>query len=286
MTIYVKPQKHSKLKNMKYFLSISFIICISIISYSLYPKMRAKYIENEAFIIDSIYFKQKFILDSIEKAAWYSFYKEELKKDSFNIIENMEKKYPIQSEAFSHAWQPYEEEIQKNYEKELNNIRERVKRGPKKGIKNAYINFIFKTILTVKERFHLVFAEYFLYDITKDGKPELFIIEGSCCADTELLIYTYKNGKMKLIYKDNEAAYYNYYKRKNYILITGQHQGTAYWYKLTYNNRKIKKKKIFEENTWILDENGDGYDRDYTQPPGTLIERFSCMDTIPICELK
>ena len=91
---------------------------------------------------------------------------------------------------------------------------------------------------------------------------------------------------MKLIYKDNEAAYYDFYKRKNYILITDQHQGTAYWYKLTYNNRKIKKKKIFEENTWILDENGDGYDRDYTQPPGTLIERFSCMDTIPIYEFK
>ena len=60
----------------------------------------------------------------------------------------MEKENPIQSiqsEAFSWAWEPYEEEIQKNYEKELNNIRERIKRGPKKGIKNAYINTIFKT---------------------------------------------------------------------------------------------------------------------------------------------
>ena len=270
---------------MKCFLSIAFVICLSIISYSLYPKIRAKYIENEAFLIDSIYFKQRFILDSIAKVAWYSFYKEELKKDTFNIIKNMRKEFPIQWEAFQNAWQPYEEEIQKNYEKGLNNIRERVERGPKKGIKNAYINFIFKTKLTVKEGFHLD-AEYFLYDITKDGKPELFIKEGTCCANTELLIYTYKNGKMKLIYKDNEAAYYDFYKRKNYILITDQHQGTAYWYKLTYNNRKIKKKKIFEENTWILDENRDGYDRDYTQPPGTLIERFSCMDTIPICELK
>ena len=36
---------------MKCFLSIAFVICLSIISYSLYPKIRAKYIENEAFLI-------------------------------------------------------------------------------------------------------------------------------------------------------------------------------------------------------------------------------------------
>ena len=71
---------------MKYFLSIAFVICLSIISYSLYPKIRAKYIENEAFLIDSIYFKQRFILDSIAKVAWYSFYKEELKKTHLTLL--------------------------------------------------------------------------------------------------------------------------------------------------------------------------------------------------------
>lgn len=105
------------------------------ISYSLYPKIRAKYIENETFIIDSIYFKQRFILDSIAKTAWYSFYKEELKKDTFNIIENMAKEHPIQSEAFRYARLPYEEEKEKKYEKELINIRERVKKGLRKASK-------------------------------------------------------------------------------------------------------------------------------------------------------
>ena len=251
------------------------------ISYSLYPKIRAKYIENETFIIDSIYFKQRFILDSIAKAAWYSFYKEELKKDTFNIIENMAKEHPIQSEAFRYARLPYEE---KKYEKELINIRERVKKGPKKGIKNAYINTIYKEALKEDN----IFETYFLYDITKDGKPELFILTGSCDADSELLIYTYKNRNIKLIHKISGGAFYSYYKRKNYLLMAYQRQGEAYCYKLNYNNRRIKKKKIFEENAFVTDANGDYlYDRDYTQPPGVRIETFSCMDTIPIYdELK
>ncbi len=45
----------------------------------------------------------------------------------------------------------------------------------------------------------LVHVEYFLYDITGDGEPELWVKCGSCEADIDLWVYTSENGNVRKI---------------------------------------------------------------------------------------
>ena len=46
---------------------------------------------------------------------------------------------------------------------------------------------------------NLVHSEYFLYDITKDGTPELWVKSGTCEADMNLWVYSARNGGVKKI---------------------------------------------------------------------------------------
>lgn len=48
----------------------------------------------------------------------------------------------------------------------------------------------------------LVSSEYFLYDITGDNNPELWIIQGSCEADELLWVFSADNGKVRIIFSD------------------------------------------------------------------------------------
>lgn len=95
-------------------------------------------------------------------------------------------------------------------------------------------------------------SEYFLYDITGDNFPELWISHGNCEADTKLTVYTNENGKIRQILS-GEGGHSDYFvfngKLVSVMCNTGA--GTVIIYK--YNKGKISEQAI-EFSTW----NDDG----------------------------
>ena len=115
---------------------------------------------------------------------------------------------------------------------------------------------------------------YFLYDITKDGIPELWIKVGTCEADFTLMVYTYEDGLYKTIC-EKPAGHSAFYKGRDYILQQYAHQGVAAWIKLTYDGNKVIEKTIFEEDI-------NGTDNEYKMPTEQIIELYTFNNEQPI----
>ena len=91
------------------------------------------------------------------------------------------------------------------------------------------------------------FCYYFLYDITQDEIPELWIIIGTCEAEKRLYVFTYKKG-IECIFQDS-AFHTGYYQGKDYVLALWTHMDYAGCGKITYNskNGELKRDELFNE---------------------------------------
>ena len=126
------------------------------------------------------------------------------------------------------------------------------------------------------------YMEYFLYDITGDGIPELWIKYGTCEANYIVKVCEYdKEYNYKTIWKSN-AGHCGFYEGKGYILKVYAHMGEAYWTKLTYYGNNIVETTIFEEDVSEVDNEGNIYYRDYKTPREKCVELHSVHDTEPI----
>lgn len=145
-------------------------------------------------------------------------------------------------------------------------------------IKTTYLSLLAKYETMAEESDEYGFlCSYFLFDITGDGIPEMWIKSGSCEADYKLSVYTYDNG-ISVIQEGEEgdAGHSAYYEGDNYILRGFGHQGYGAWIKLTFNSGKINYYTVFEED---LDESGK---EGYTEPSERRIEEHSIEDKAPI----
>lgn len=141
-------------------------------------------------------------------------------------------------------------------------------------IKTAYLSLLAKYSNTTEEGGYGYSSTYFLFDITGDGVPEVWIKSGSCEADYKLSVYTYDNG-ISVIQEGEEGDAGNsvFYKGANYILQVSGHMGYASWVKITCNSGKLNYNVVFEED---INESGqDGY----TEPKEIPIEEYSVDDT-------
>ena len=125
-----------------------------------------------------------------------------------------------------------------------------------------------------KPEYNECWSEYFLYDITKDGIPELWLIHGTSEADRALTVYTPTETGLKKIYEGG-GGHSSFYKGKNYILRLNAHQGYAVWIKLSYNGTKITEKVIFEEDCYKTE-------KDYTEPKEPSINIYEVNNTGPL----
>lgn len=114
---------------------------------------------------------------------------------------------------------------------------------------------------------------YFLFDITGDEIPELWIKAGEYEAEYRLLVYTYDKG-IKLLYSD-DAGHTDYCQGNGYIIEFYGHMGYATWKKLTYNGSSITSTIIYEEDI-------NGTDRDYREPEEKYISFYSLNNKQPI----
>lgn len=118
-------------------------------------------------------------------------------------------------------------------------------------------------------------AEYFLFDIDKNGVPELWLKTGQCEAEYQLLVYTFDDG-IRLIYDDN-ASHSTFYQRDDYIIKLYAHMGDAFWDKLTFNGNNIIATRIYHEDV-------SNTDRDYRNPDEICIELYSSSNKKPIMD--
>ena len=84
---------------------------------------------------------------------------------------------------------------------------------------------------------------YFLYDITGDGIPELWVVAGTCEADKELYVYTYQDRLVKFF--ERGAFHSSYHIGNNCILEYMTHMGTTSCTKLYLSNQGVKEKVIY-----------------------------------------
>lgn len=89
---------------------------------------------------------------------------------------------------------------------------------------------------------------YFLYDITNDGKPELWISIGSCEATTKLMAYTIDRGKPRKIF-DGLGGHSDYliYDGKLICVMCNTGSGTVRTYQYI---KGIVKEKVVEFSFW------------------------------------
>lgn len=125
---------------------------------------------------------------------------------------------------------------------------------------------------------------YFLYDITGDGIPELWLMIKDRTADAidvSLLVYTYTEKGVKSIFNGSYGhPYHNYLCKGNrYILKVFAHMGEASWSRYTYKNGVISEQVVFSEE---LSESQE----DYTQPSESEIKTFKLADRTPINNIR
>ena len=94
----------------------------------------------------------------------------------------------------------------------------------------------------------LVHAEYFLYDITGDGEPELWIKCGSCEADIDLWVYSFENDKVRKILSDYGRDT-DFFINEDAVGSITCNTGSGYVSSYEYKNGEIKVKSA-EFSAW------------------------------------
>lgn len=144
-------------------------------------------------------------------------------------------------------------------------------------VKKAYIDYL--SILDEMDE-DQVYGHYFLYDITGDGIPEIWVESGTCEADHAISVYTYKD-KLTILDAGEEgnASHSGFFRGEDYILQVSGHMGYQAWSKITYHNGKLKREVIFEED---LNESGKDDYRELSEP---AVESYSFDETEPIMSM-
>lgn len=144
-------------------------------------------------------------------------------------------------------------------------------------VKKAYIDYL--AILDEMDE-DQVYGHYFLYDITGDGIPEIWVESGTCEADHAISVYTYKD-KLTVLDAGEEgnASHSGFFRGEDYILQVSGHMGYQAWSKITYHNGKLESEVIFEED---LNESGKD---DYREPSEPAVESYPFDETEPIMSM-
>jgi len=145
------------------------------------------------------------------------------------------------NETQSVAAQDPDSIVSKSDEREQNEALEKEKkRQMVEDIYNAYVQSVKKY---AKDEYNS--SEYFLFDITNDGIPELWIRHGTCEADYMLTAFTFANNRCEQIY-DEGAGHSFFSLGSNYVIQCYAHM-CYYLYKLKYKNGKVVSETICEE---------------------------------------
>jgi len=92
-------------------------------------------------------------------------------------------------------------------------------------------------------------TDYFLFDISGNGIPELWIITGTAEYCRTLKVYTYIDGTDRMIYETG-AGHTEFYAGDNYILCVYSRSDGERRTRLYYNGNSIDEKVVLEMSPW------------------------------------
>ena len=123
---------------------------------------------------------------------------------------------------------------------------------------------------------------YFIYDVDKDGIPELVIKTGTCEADYMAVIYSCREGRAVKI-EEVGAGHSSFYGDLNHegLIIYQGHMGYAYACRYTIHDSRLEAEKLFEDDLYArLENDPDAYYHPVSDfVPGaiplTLIEAYN-----------
>lgn len=115
---------------------------------------------------------------------------------------------------------------------------------------------------------------YFLFDITGDGIPELWVKCGSCEADYMLYVYRYDVNGLSLMYKTS-AGHSSFYCGDDYVIQMMAHMGCNWWYRYTLSGSTLDEETVFEES-----DVADSFE--YTYPDEPEVDMYDYETTWPI----
>ncbi|WP_298451643.1 zinc ribbon domain-containing protein [uncultured Prevotella sp.] len=144
-----------------------------------------------------------------------------------------------------------------------------------KRIKEAYINKV-EAYYNQSGNFE---NGYFLYDLTKDGIPELWVITGNGTSDGRLIVFTYFNENIISIFENN-LGYSYFYRGKGYILQVIEETYGSTWYKIKYNGQGIEKEQVYEEEAYYE------YGAQYKTPSLPDVKIYEMSNTSPILNMN
>jgi hypothetical protein len=104
---------------------------------------------------------------------------------------------------------------------------------------------------------------FFLFDITGDNVPEIWLLTDDCEADRLLLVYSISDGNKEL-YRSG-ATHSDYYLGDGYVLQVSAHMGKAEWLRLRWDGKRIVSRRVYGESTL------DDY-RVPTERPASLLQ--------------
>ena len=137
-------------------------------------------------------------------------------------------------------------------------------------VKEAYLDFLAKLDSMGEEQ---GFASYFLFDITGDGIPELWIESGNADPEHAISVYTYTHELAVLdAGEKGNAAYSDFYKGTDYILQVSGHWGIFSGTKIRYRNGRLEYEQVFTEEP---EENIE----EFSEPP---VESYPFNETEPV----
>ena len=103
--------------------------------------------------------------------------------------------------------------------------------------------------------------KYFLFDITGDKIPELWVEATDWSGEFFhiLYVYTVSDGQLNLLYKGNggHPAHHTFYMGDNYVILDYSHMGSIARFKYEYKGGKVIEKELF--NGSEMDESLQGY---------------------------
>lgn len=105
---------------------------------------------------------------------------------------------------------------------------------------------------------------YFLYDITGDGIPELWLQTGASLQEVGIDVYTYNNGIDRIYH--GESYICSYYDNSDYVLQVEVSQGYAVWTTLRYDG------KILQAEVNDIGDLSEPKNNKYKEPTGKTIE--------------
>lgn len=95
-----------------------------------------------------------------------------------------------------------------------------------------------------------IYWSYTLYDIDKDGIPELLVKMGSCEADYHGALYTFSDGQAMLVTDEIGMGHSSFYTDpgENGIILMQGHMGYAWAGRLRLENGSLSDELLYEDN--------------------------------------